>query len=223
MRRPGVNSRPVPARAAILALICVLVVALAAGCQRPTASDAGSPVLSPTPRALSAEDQRDIDAQLASYAERIGLSNPPKVALIRIVPVSEVTQAMIACLNAAGFPATVTEDGEGWLATYSGQQRDAFHLASYTCTAQYPANPAQADSRMTRDQKLIVYHYLTVTLVNCLESHDHTATGIPTEQVFLDTWGTARWNPYLQFPAGVMNSLQKECEPNTPPQLIWGQ
>ncbi len=209
---------------ALAIVACGLVLASAAGCDgSPTSAGRATTPVPSAQRTLSTEDQKAIDEQLASLAQAYNLRNPPKVPIVRVVPMSEATQAMIDCLNAAGFSTTLTDDKEGWTSTYGKDQKRAYDLAAYTCLAQYPADPAQSSSRMTRDQKLIAYHYLTVTLVACLKDHGYTVTDLPSEQTFLDTWDTAPWNPYDQLPAGVMTALQGQCEPNTPPKLIWGE
>lgn len=224
LRPQGVLVRSLGALSRVLTWVVVLctVGLVSAGCENQHASVAGATATASAPRTLSAEDQQAIQAQLASFAQRLGLTNPPKVAIVRVVPMSEVTPAMIKCLTSAGFPATLTADGEGWSVQYNHDQEDAYRLAAYTCAAQYPGDPAQTASRMTREQKLIAFHYLTVTLVGCLKDHGYAVTNIPSEQVFLDSWDTAPWNPYMQLPVSASTALQGTCEPNTPPKLLWG-
>ena len=64
---------------------------------------------------------------------------------------------------------------------------------------------------------------MTVTLVGCLKDHGYVVANIPSEQVFLDSWDTAPWNPYMQLPVSASAALQGTCEPNTPPKLLWGK
>jgi len=206
-------------------MACVsLIGALAlAGCSTSTITH-GSPTVAPgssLERTLSAQDQASLDAQLAGWASRLGLTNPPKVDRIRLVSQAETPQTQIACLTAAGFPATLSDDGEGWAADVPAGQSDAYHLVAYTCQAQYPTDPAQDDSRITDAQKHIAYTYLTQTLVACLAEHGHKITGIPSEETFLGAWDTGAWNPYTQVP-DAPNSLMQACPMNTPPDLLWG-
>ncbi|MFI2753870.1 hypothetical protein ACGIF2_10590 [Cellulomonas sp. P22] len=134
---------------------------------------------------------------------------------------ADTAQTQIDCLTAAGFPATLTEDGQGWRVETPAGQKEAYGLAAYTCAAEYPTDPAQDDSRITEAQKKIAYTYLTDTLVACLADHGYDITGIPAEATFLGTWDTARWNPYNQLPATPSNLL-RDCPPNTPSDLMWG-
>lgn len=173
---------------------------------------------------LSAQDRASIDATLAQAAENLGLVDPPATVLVRVVPTSEYGSTQVSCLHEKGFAsASLTADGSGVMVELpGGDQLDAYNLASYTCMAMYPKDPAQDESRMTRDQKHVVYQYVTQTLVECLEGEGYTIRGIPSEETFLATWDTGVWNPYAQLAAvGTPDSVLRACPQDTPPELIW--
>lgn len=172
-------------------------------------------------RELSDRDQADLDASLAERAVLLNITNPPQIDRIRLVSQAETPQTQIDCLTAAGYPATLSDDGQGWQVEIPAGQAGAHGLAAYTCAAQYPTDPAQDDSRITEDQKKIAYTYVTETLVACLADHGHEITGIPAEETFLGTWDTGRWDPYDQVPE-ALSDLLRACPPNVPPALLWG-
>lgn len=143
---------------------------------------------------------------------------------MRVVPASEYGSTQVSCLHEKGFAsASLTADGSGVTVELpGGDQVDAYNLASYTCMAMYPKNPAQDESRMTRDQKHVVYQYVTQTLVECLEGEGYTIRDIPSEETFLATWDTGVWNPYAQLAAvGTPDDVLRACPQDTPPELIW--
>lgn len=212
------------------AAVAISVVLMLTGCA--SSGDVPKPATTGA-RSLSPQDEADLDAQLASAAEASQLTDIPAVERVRIVSQADAPQTQVDCLTAAGYPATLTGDGQGWSVELTGAS-DAYNLAAYTCLAQYPTDPAQSWSRVTEDQKRIAYNYLSVTLVQCLTDQGFTTGSVPTEEAFLATWDTALWNPYTdvhpaeevlvdgRFPLEAWEAVWKACPMNTPPGLIWG-
>lgn len=176
-------------------------------------------------RSLGADDRSAINAHLAQTAEAMGLKDPPQVAIVRVVPAAEFLATKVACLHDHGFAdAAVNVDGTGVeIELPGGAQLDAYNLAAYTCEAEYPRDPAQDDSRMTRDQKIVAYRYLAQTLVACLAEHGFTVHDVPTQETFLAGWqDTAPWNPYEQITVAVPDDVRAACHQDPPADLIWG-
>lgn len=212
---------------ALLRLCTFLLTALAS--VGVVAACATTPAPSPTPasaeRTLSPQDKDDIAAALAQAAENTGLTNPPQVDLIRVVPAAEYASTQVACLHDKGFAnVSLTADGTGVTVELpGGDQVDAYNVATYTCMAQYPRDPAQDESRMTRDQRLIVYTYVSQTLVECLKNKGYTIGAIPSEESFLATWDSGAWNPYAELGSvDTPDDVLRACPRDTPPELIWG-
>ena len=175
---------------------------------------------------LSAEDHTDIAAALAQSATNLGITDPQQVDVVRVVPAADYFSTQVACLHDQGFDgAALSAGGNGVEIELAGaSQLDAYNLATYTCRAKYPKDPAQDESRMTREQKLIAYDYLTTRLVECLTEHGYTIRDIPTQETFLGSWDTGAWNPYAQLASvATPDDVLLACPQDTPPELIWGK
>jgi len=209
-----------PRRRAMAVTALVSLVVLAACSTSPTTD----PSTTAAGRTLSAQELADIDAALAQAAENFGLTDPPQVDIVRVVSAADYPSTQVECLHDHGYTsATLTSDGTGVAVKSSADQTGAYQQAVYTCMASYPVDPAQDDVGMTREEKLVAYHYLTERLVECLADRGYTTTGMPTEESFLASWDSNRWNPYEQVPrAAWTDELLRDCPPNTPPEILWG-
>lgn len=204
------------------AYVGIVGVLLVAGCSPGVPEDEEqAPAGTSVDRTLSPEDEADLDAWLAERAALFSVADPPQVERIRLVSMADTAPTQIDCLTAAGFPAALSEDGQGWEVEIPPGQNESYGLVAYTCAAEYPTDPAQDDSRITDAQKKVAYAYLTDTLVTCLADHGFDVTDIPSEETFLGSWDTRRWNPYDQL-QGVPATVQETCPANTPPDLLWG-
>ena len=201
---------------ALSALVVVVAVCVGACSEQPPApaSPTSAPVLDNATRAA-------VDDRLAEIAQSIGLVDPPEIEPIRIVSTTDWPTTQVDCLSQAGFDVALTADATGIESDVAESQQDAFRLATYTCAAKYPIDPAQDESRLSDEQKLVAYDYLTVTLVECLSKEGFAVTDIPTPETFLATWDSARWNPYFQL-TGATEELMTTCLPNPPAALLWG-
>jgi hypothetical protein len=210
-------------------VVATLVATVLTSCSAPAATPTDTPVASADSlSSLSAADRQAIDEQLASAAEQAGLSDPPDVAIIHLISQSEWPQTMVDCQQAAGFDAQLTPDGQGVMVENTAEQASAHALAEYTCAASYPIKPSQR-AELTAGQKEVVYAYLTSTLVECLADYGHAVTGIPSKATFLGQFESSPpWNPYEQiYSVGLslaeLDTLESNCAPNTPPDLIYGE
>ena len=211
----------------VAAVVALVAIGLGGGCSSTVPTKASDETTRGAGRTLSAEDRAAIADTLAETAETFGVAEPPQVDLVRVVSAADWATTQVQCVREEGFPdATLTSDGEGIELALQGDQQDAYALAMYTCAAKYPRDPAQDESRMTRDQKLIVYEYLTSTLVDCLAEHGYRVGDVPTEETFLASWDTGPWHPYEVLVAAdgpPTEEVSLACPANTPPELIWGE
>lgn len=206
----------------LAALAAVAAIGLVTGCggSQPAAVPHSSS------QTLSAEDQSDIEATLAQTATDLGITDPPQVDVVRVVPAADYFSTQVTCLHDQGFDgATLSAGGSGVEIELVGAgQLDAYNLATYTCRAKYPKDPAQDESRMTREQKLTAYDYLTKRLVECLTERGYTIRDIPSQETFLASWDTGAWNPYAQLAnVATPEDVLLACPQDTPPELIWGK
>lgn len=163
------------------------------------------------------------DEALARYLKDKALENqltdPPSIAIVRRISPDERRSVMIQCLEDAGFP--VTETGPlGYRVNYPPEQADAYHLANYTCAAQYPL-----ENKYLQDPGLSYYvnfyHYEVDVTVPCLEAQGYPQTDpIPTLQTYLSELGTQQEWHAINVYAGVqppkLYDLQRAC-PQLPP------
>jgi hypothetical protein len=177
---------------------------------------------------LSADEKAEVEAQLSQAAENSLLTDPPETEIVRLVSLADWPQTMVSCMTDAGFTVTVTPNGNGWTGEYGPDQEEAYNLASYICSAQFPIHPSQT-GELSAEQKQKVYAYVSDTLVPCLKAEGYQTPGLPTEATFLAGFDDAPpWNPYTQIYATVTSSseldrLEGLCPPNTPPQLLYGE
>ncbi|WP_454296149.1 hypothetical protein [Salana multivorans] len=188
-------------RPASLVATVVLGAALAVGCSAgepgldagtssPQAGSSASQAASPTGTAApgsstsSSPGQGDIETYedyAAMLALMYNLDDPPPVTPVREVRTGELTEAVVACLNDAGFPAEA-DAGGGWGAEIPSEQQEAYLEAEYVCSAQYPLLPELYrpwdDATIER-----VHAYLTDDVMPCFAE-----AGYPYELPTLQTY-----------------------------------
>lgn len=180
--------------------------------------------LAPTPPS----DTYNLES-LKAIAQTHGLTDPPEVAVVRYVSRVEAARVIAECLTAAGFPATVGPDGDSYEVESTAEQNTALGLADYTCTAQYPVDPAETQP-YTQSQREVIADYLLEELVSCLADHGYPVDGVPpSRSTFLAqfTGDSAPWNPYLHLQreptaAADYDALELACPANTPIDRLYG-
>lgn len=162
--------------------------------------------------------------ELTELAELYGVIDPPRVATIAVLPRSEFPAAQVACLQDAGFDASLTPDGEGVQADIASSRNDEYSLAAYTCAVRYRLDPEQ-DGPLSAEQLEIAHRYLTTTLVQCLKERGYSVEGVPSLETFISTYDTNPWNPYIQIEdqisEGEWKTLAPQCPPNTPAEMLY--
>lgn len=165
------------------------------------------------------------DDYVAAKRKMSGLASWPEVERIRFISQEEVPPVQARCLTEAGFPATLGTDGTSYeVKTVEGQD-EAFALASYVCSLQYPTDLRYAQA-LTRTQLRILYAHYRDQLAPCLQEHGLEVSAVPSEETFVEgiASGTNEWNPYLGLETDprLDESLNKECPPMPPSELLYG-
>ena len=223
--------------------VAVLLVVLA-GCTTPTGTPgtptAGPPA--PTPMApwtpahpvvlptMSDAEALDLRAiNLAGRAGAYGLTDPPVVELVRWTTMADYGATVAACLRDAGFNAVGAGGIVGFPDGIGPAQQGAYHLAEYTCDAEYSMHPKYLQV-FTAEQWGLRYDYDVEWLVPCLVS----VGGAPSEPPTRDTYvaralaGDVVWDPYSDVQGSVEwgSSIEKTvwlnqtCPPD--PLALWG-
>lgn len=133
------------------------------------------------------------EASLAQIVEVWDMDDPPEVTPIRTVTPEEFQELLQSCMAAAGFPRQPD------YAYSSGGQDEAFALAWYTCTAQYPIDDLYTQP-LTDAQMRFWYAYLVDDAVPCYRANGWPVeeSSIPSEERFIATFGSMEgWAPYL--------------------------
>lgn len=206
---PGVNSRAVRA-----VVILAALTASSTGCT----NSASVPHPSETASGWDPETYLEEDAR--RQAEALGISNPPKVEIVRFILPSE-DEIWVTCLNEAGYDFEPAPGGGFfWPKDQRAEIKEAMNLAVYVCTQKYPADPKYSAPE-TEERLKWMYRYRSTTLLDCLSEQGYPYTGTPlSEQAYIDSEGG--WTPYAdQAIADVFDSLVEKC-PQTPP-AYWEQ
>lgn len=152
-------------------------------------------------------------------AQNLGITDPPNVEMVRVIELEEWAPVQIACMNEAGFAATLTDDGEGisWPALTDGSLIENMNLARYVCEVKYPVDPRFYDP-LTNDQLRFLYAYRSGELIDCLAAAGYSVSGPPSESVFIESEGV--WSPYsdIRVSEGDSGLLQRKC-PQNPDEL----
>lgn len=146
----------------------------------------------------------------------------PDTSVVRTVDPEEWASVIATCMNDAGFP-DVVADGDGSL-SWEGptQQAEQLGLAKYICLAQYPLDPKYT-TKPTDEQIGLVYDYLTLVQVPCIEAHGIEVPEAPSRAIFIETYlDSPEWLPYALISAeadaqGVLSELQEQCPQSPPP------
>lgn len=210
---------------AVALALAALVVAATAGCSISTGEYPGTVEVGDLSQATKLQMIRD---QLAAEADAFGILEPPIVDIVRIVPLNEWAQTIVDCMVEAGFPAVLTDDGEG--VSYSGvapelaQQLD---LAQYVCDAKYPVDPANSIP-LNDSQLQFLYWYFTGELTECLIDEGYEVERAPSYAVFSEGYNdpSSTWSPYAsiissQVSADELNRLFGVCQQLPDSSELW--
>lgn len=143
----------------------------------------------------------------------------PETTVIRTVELDEWAAVVADCLHEAGFP-DVQAEADGGL-SWETSQADAFALAKYICSEQYPLDPKYS-VQVTDEQLGELYDYLTIVQVPCLEALGFDIPDAPSRTRFVETYpDEAEWLPYGQVvlpsvPGELYERAVESC-PQTPP------
>lgn len=161
-------------------------------------------------------------ALLASDADSIGLVKRPDVDLVRWISPEEWAPTMLECTRGAGYPVSYTEDGGINSATVPSDQTPALLRAMHVCTAQYTVDPRFSEP-LTREQRGIVYDYLTESYVPCLKGLDIEVSTPPSRTSYIATAEDDGWQPQLELPRGKVTEANATCPVRPRSDVLYGR
>lgn len=170
------------------------------GCASPPLPD-----VVPEPPHMSAEAKEAayraaMDQRWTGVADAFPNANRPETQRVRFVAPSEMPAAVSACLREAGFEGSDTSDEFGPAIDTSSPrgQEEAHAIAWFVCDARYPIDPALTQPLSEAEVKYM-YAYSVSVLAPCLRAEGYQISDPPSEQVYLESFGTAgAWIPYAQ-------------------------
>jgi len=184
----------------------------------------GDPLSSPDSSATEVDSatRAYLDETATALAGQLGIVDPPKVELVRLITLNEWAPTQIACLQEAGFDATETADGQGirYPQIEDPTLRQSLNLAIYTCELKYPTQ-LKYMTPLSTDALTKLYEYRTGDLVSCLEREGYSVEPDPPSlAVFIQT--NAGWSPFedIKIAEADMKRVFAEC-PQTP-ESIYG-
>lgn len=128
---------------------------------------------------------------------------------------------MEQCLTEAGFP--VGRDG---YRTFPNDQGEAFDVAFYTCSAQYPIEDKYL-APPTEEQLRILHDYWAGEVVPCLGELGLDIPAPPSFETFLASSGSAgQYTPSgqlydLNISEQAVDAALKQCPENPPASLMF--
>ncbi|MGO0576451.1 hypothetical protein [Ornithinimicrobium panacihumi] len=136
-----------------------------------------------------------MQAYQSELADMYGITDPPRVEVLREVSPAEHIEMLARCMQEAGWTVEQNEDGQ-WSFVVPTDQQEAFNLSSYVCEAQYP--PAeQFRHPWAQEQTAFLYQFLTEEYVPCVQALGYEVSEAPTLEVFLAA-GPSSWIPSAQ-------------------------
>lgn len=154
--------------------------------------------------------------QLAELAGATDLTDPPAVTIVRWVNPEEASGLIVECLQAAGFPAKLESNGYSYEA--ASDQGEAFALAHYVCSAQYPVR-LDIDRPLNEQELDAVYRHLVDVFLPCAAQQGHTGLSVPSREVYASAMRGETLDPvYVQLtqehnlPDDELESLLEECQ-----------
>lgn len=197
-------------------LVAVVATALAvAGCSAPPAIPKEKPLsAAEKQRQLRSDQQTDLAELQAEFPD----VKPGHVTVNHFVHPRDWASTMHQCMLEAGFQTKV----EGGGVTYSNlpsEQLEAYNVAFYRCSREYPIDPMDS-APLSGDELKYLYGYRSGALTRCLLRHGISVATPPSEQTFADSYPvTGGWDPYsgaTNVSRSQREKLVKACPPSPP-------
>ncbi len=169
-------------------------------------------------RRISAEGRRLLEEGLVDAL--------PEAEFVRYIDPDEYAEVYVECLNEQGHPAEATGKSSFNVGDIPEDQAKSLNEAMYRCEVMYPVHPRYAQP-LTDEQLNLLYDYLTIELVGCLESEGYEVADAPSRDVFIgDYRALSPWHPYDSL-AGLsesqMQRLREACPPEPPLARLFGE
>lgn len=175
---------------AFVALAITAGLVLATACQ--TQTEELTPDSEPTTRSQEEE--------LRALAESLDITDPPEVEVVREVSPAESGEVHSACMVEAGW---VQNDDLSF--SVPDDQRAAFNLARYRCTAAYPIAERYLQP-MDTEQWAMVYDHYVEEFVPCAERHGFEVSEPPTRERFLAA-PKSSWSPVADIERDLADAI----------------
>lgn len=173
------------------------------------------------PEVSEAEAVQLRERYLDTLCDRLQPQPATTPALVRWVMPEETGATVVACLSEKGWEAKASPDGRGVTSEIPVEQRAAFDLAKFDCTARYSMDPRVLHALFEPSPELrgVIWDYYNEFLVSCLKEHGYPATEpLPSRETFV---AGAAWDGYPTLPDGEVNdALASACPQQIPTSAL---
>lgn len=124
------------------------------------------------------------------------------------VPEEGYLPRLAECLRAKGIDAELQPDGGMSYDYGTVDRKPVFDAAMAACEEEI--GPAPTPRQLTQAEISERYAYL-LEMRECLIGLGYTVSDPPSERVFIATWDTGPWSPYLDVPPGAFEEADAKC------------
>lgn len=159
---------------------------------------------------------------MAAVARDFGITDPPDVAPVRAISLSESAQVTADCLTGQGFPSRV-EDGSTVL-EFDTAQREAARLAQYVCLSRYPTHETYTRP-LSETQQRVFYDWMVEETLPCMQDLGYPAPEPPSFETFSADYERGElWFPDTELTslADDMNVIMDACQVLPPDDVLYG-
>lgn len=168
------------------------------------------------------DSPQSLKKQAEGWADFLGVEDPPEVKPVRYVETEERDEVVLQCLSEAGY--TIIDGG---VDVPTGNE-EAFALAQYTCYMQYPV-PERYAQPWGEEQVRAQYAWTIDFVIPCLEERGHPIAPPPSESVFVDSYDSDPYYPFVEVnlavPEAEFNAawyqLEADCPQEVPGSVLW--
>ncbi len=164
---------------------------------------------------------------LQQSADTLGITDPPRVAIVRETSPFDSLQTQVDCLRAAGYDAEESQGAIHGAANVENPTEEywqQFSLAVWVCEAQYPLAEIYYKPP-TEEQKQAYADYYLDELPTCLEGYGVQFETPPSREVYLARFDSDGpwWSPYVTalIPPGKTDEVMAACPQGIPPGRLW--
>lgn len=192
--------------------LCAIALLLAGCSQHSEPMPSEAPTSTSQPSATeSGVRYAESNATLEMIADIWGVTDPPKVKVVREIEPLEINALVDECMNDFGW----VKDSAGSY-TIPDAQRQAFGIANYTCVAQYPDKPIYT-SPYTEEHYQNSYEYMRDVILPCIAQEGIDTNELPSFETYKQN--DMNFEPFNETDFKIIEDLATKCDLSVPPEV----